>query len=73
MELAKCRHCGKLVHPEDSIYPIYVGDLHGEPVIAPTCSEECAKEETEAVVNALERKIAAIREYKSEKMLLRNF
>ena len=73
MELAKCRHCGKLLHPEDTVYTIYVGDLHGEPVIAPTCSEKCAREETDTIVNALERKIAAIRAYKTEKMLLKNF
>ena len=72
MEIAKCCGCGKIIHENDTVYTVYRGELYGEPVIAPACSEACAREVTEQAVKELEQKIAAYRSFPVKKKLLRD-
>lgn len=72
MEIAKCCGCGKIIHEDDNVYTVYRGELYGEPVIAPACSEACAREATESAVKELEQKIAAYRSFLVKKKFLRD-
>lgn len=73
MEIAKMLRLRKN-HPRgrQRLYGLSRDELYGEPVIAPACSEACAREATESAVKELEQKIAAYRSFPVKKKFLRD-
>ena len=72
--LLKCKCCGKLLYPGDSVWQVRVVYWERtDTMYVPCCSEDCTKQTQQKELNRLERLMVPVRRQSFQRMTAETF
>ena len=72
--LLKCKCCGKLLYPEDSVWQVRVVYWErGDTMYVPCCSKDCAANTQQKELNRLERLKAPVQHQAFQRMTAESY